>query len=83
LTKREVLMLKLTVGEYDTAAEKIADALAACDMRTNLGRALTVLEALGEDFDVSPMDAGPETDLDLAARAFGLTSKTLLPRHWS
>jgi hypothetical protein len=60
-------MLKLTAKEYDQAAEKMADALAdweAKGIKTCLGRALLMLEALGEDFDVAAMDPGPREDIE-------------------
>jgi len=58
-------MLKLDYEQYDAAGEKMAKALQRAEdagMRTFLGRALVMLEALGADFDVSVMDPGPERD---------------------
>ena len=71
-------MLRLDYDQYDEAAAKMAKALNQAEtagMRTFLGRALCMLEALGNDFDVAPMDPGPrfESDTDLANRAFGLS----------
>lgn len=61
-------MLRLTTEQYDEAAQRMALALAfveagANPMRTHLGRALVMLEALAADFDVSPMDMGERNDV--------------------
>src|SRR5208282_6351394 len=56
-------MLRLNYEEYDEAAIAMAKRLAECEeagITTNLGRALVVLEALGVDFDVEPMNPGPD-----------------------
>jgi hypothetical protein len=55
-------MIKLTVEQYDAAVGKIASEIAACDevrLRTRAAVALMVLEALGEDFDVTTKTAAP------------------------
>jgi len=60
LTGKEVVtMLRLDYEQYDAAAEKMAKALQRAEdtgMRTFLGRAQVMLEALGADFDVDAMD---------------------------
>lgn len=89
-------MLKLNGPEYDEALMKMAQALRHTDMATELGKASVMLEALGRDFDVAPIDPGPrddiesgevwperETDLELGLRAFTIpVGKKPISRFW-
>jgi hypothetical protein len=59
-------VLKLTADQYIEATDRLAKALERAEdagMRTHMGRAGVMLEALGNDFDVSAMDPGPPDDL--------------------
>jgi hypothetical protein len=59
-------MLKLSGDEYIEATDRLAKALERAEeagMRTHMGRAGVMLEALGNDFDVSAMDPGPREDI--------------------
>lgn len=79
-------MLKLTGKQFVDAVETMGDTLEEAELSgvtTRYALAIHILEALGLDFDVSPLDPGPdndveegnvwprESDRDLSLRAFG------------
>jgi hypothetical protein len=76
-------VLKLSIEEFDQAVKTVAGALERAEngvIRTSTGKAAYVLGFLSDEFDIAPMERNdiaegnvwPESDHDLAVRAFGV-----------
>jgi hypothetical protein len=75
-------MLKLTVSEYDRAIGVMALELSNCErmlMQTPSSKALMMLEALGEHFDVTPQKSAMPADGPFAND----DTEALLTDYWA